>query len=187
MALCVAAGCQSARVGSPLTGSVGGNAPEQQMEFWHQLAERPVTSNDEAFHGMLIFTDGQDPASDYAGRVDAMRARRMLPSGFNAPPERAVDRGTLAVAMVRALAIKGGWVMHAFGPSPRYAVKEMQFLNLYPPSSPNQTFSGGEFLAVLSKAEEYQRAHGKEQRTADFGNTEVPVESPQSQESAPGT
>jgi hypothetical protein len=152
----VAGGCQPAKVQDPLTRTFGGNADDQQLEFWHRLADRPVTSNDEAFHGLLIFTDGQDPATDYAGRVAALRKRGMLPADFNQPADQSVDRGTLAVALAKALKIRGGLTMSLFGPSPRYATKELEFLNLYPTSSPNQTFSGTEFLGIMAKAEEYQ-------------------------------
>src|SRR5215208_6152833 len=104
LTLCLA-GCQSAKVSDPLTASIGGNDPGEQVEFWHQLAERPVTSNDEAFHGLLLFMDGQDPAKDYAGRVAELKRRKMLPGDFDAPSNDAVTRGTLAVALVRALDI----------------------------------------------------------------------------------
>src|SRR5215212_400513 len=80
-----ATGCQSAKVSDPLTASIGGNDPGEQVEFWHRLAERPVTSNDEAFHGLLLFLDDQDPAKDYAGRVAELKRRKMLPGGFDAP------------------------------------------------------------------------------------------------------
>jgi len=149
-------GCQTTKVQDPLTRSYGGNADEQQLEFWHRLADRPVTSYDEAFHGLLIFTDGQDPANDYPGRVATLRQRGMLPADFNQPADQSVDRGTLAVALAKALKIRGGITMSLFGPSPRYATKELEFLNLYPTSSPNQTFSGTEFLGIMAKAEEYQ-------------------------------
>lgn len=149
-------GCQPAKVQDPLTRTYGGNADDQQLEFWHRLADRPVTSNDEAFHGLLIFTDGQDPAGDYAGRVATLRKRGMLPADFNQPADQSVDRGTIAVALAKALKIRGGLTMSLFGPSPRYATKELEFLNLYPTSSPNQTFSGTEFLGIMAKAEEYQ-------------------------------
>ena len=33
----------------------------------------------------------------------------------------------------------------------------MVFLGIYPPSSPNQTFSGTEYLGIIGKAEDYQR------------------------------
>lgn len=155
-----AAGCQSARVANPLTKTMSGNDPSQQMDFLHTLADRNITSNDEAFHGLVLFLDGSDPAGDYAARVALLRTRKMLPAGFDQSADHAVERGTLAVALVRALSIKGGLTMRVLGPSPRYAVRELQYLDIYPPSSPNQTFKGSEFLSILSKAEDYQKNHG---------------------------
>jgi hypothetical protein len=150
-------GCTAARVDQPLTAQLGADDPDTQLEFWHSLAQQPVTSNDDAFHGLLLFLDGADPAADYAGRVDALKQRKLLPHGFSAPAEQAVDRGTLAVALSRVLQIRGGVVMSLTGPSPRYATKELMFLGIYPPSSPNQTFSGTEYLGIIGKAEDYQR------------------------------
>lgn len=161
------AGCQTARVQDPLTRTVGGNGDEDQLEFWHQLADRPVTSNDEAFHGLLLFANGTDPAADYPGRVAALKTRGMLSAGFGSPADEAIDRGTLAVAMAKALKIRGGLVMSVFGPSKRYAVRELQFLNLFPPSSQNQTFSGSEFLGILAKAEEYQNSPSRGSQSVD--------------------
>jgi hypothetical protein len=155
--LALVAGCQSARVAEPLAGKLGGNEPDQQMEFWHQLAERPVTSNDDAFHGLLLYLDGADPAADYAGRVQTLKDRGLLPKNFDEPANQAIERGTLAVAITRALNIKGGWAMRAFGPTPRYATRELVYLDLYPPSGPNQTFSGTEFLGIMGKFEDWQR------------------------------
>jgi hypothetical protein len=153
-------GCQTARVAQPLTVQHGGNDDFEQLEFWHSLAGRPVTSNDEAFHGLLLFLEGSDPGSDYPGRVAALRSRRLLQASFNQPADEAVDRGTLAVAIVRALHIEGGVGLRLLGGSPlagRYAVRELQFMELFPASSPNQTFSGTEFLGIIGKLEDYRR------------------------------
>ena len=119
-----------------------------------------MTSNDDAFHGLLLFLDGDDPAADYAGRVRTLQSRGLLPKSFNQPAEQAVQRGTLAVALVKALDIKGGVMLRLLGPTPRYAVRELVFMELYPPSSPSQTFSGVEFLGIIAKAEDYQRQEG---------------------------
>jgi hypothetical protein len=150
-------GCTAARVEEPLTAKYGAGDEDTQLEFWHSLAEQPVTSNDDAFHGLLLFLDGTDGNADYDGRVAALKDRRLLPAGFDQPAEQGVDRGTLAVALSRALGIRGGVVMSLIGPSARYATKELIFLGIYPPSSPNQTFSGTEFLGIVGKAEDYQR------------------------------
>lgn len=150
-------GCGTAKVAHPLTAELSGNDPDSQIEFWHTLAHRPVTSNDEAFHGLLLFVNGEDPAQDYAGRLAALHERQMLPKGFDSPAEEAVQRGTLAVAFCRLLEVKGGVMMHVVGPMPRYATRELQYMNIFPPSSPRQTFSGNEFLAVIARVEDYQR------------------------------
>lgn len=151
--------CQMAHVKEPLTQTTGGSDPDAQMSFWHDLATRPVTCNDEAFHALLLYVDSKDDATDYDGRIKALRARGMLPAGFNAPANEAVSRGVLAYALVKMLGIQGGWVMHVFGPSERYAVRELMYEGMYPPSSPQQTFSGTEFLGIMGKAEDYRREH----------------------------
>jgi hypothetical protein len=157
VAVILLTGCQAARVDRPLTAELGDSDEETQLEFWHTLAQQPVTSNDDAFHGLLLFLDGADPGPDYAARRAALKDRRLLPKGFDAPAEQAVDRGTLAVALSRALGVRGGIMMSISPSCPRYATKELVFLGIYPPSSPNQTFSGTEYLGIIGKAEDYQR------------------------------
>jgi hypothetical protein len=176
----LAAGCQTARVQQPLTRELGGNDPNQQLEFWNRLAQQPVTSNDDAFHGLLLYLDGDDPADDYAGRVRTLRSRKMLPAGFDQQPEQAIERGTLAVALLKALDIKGGLMLRVVGPMPRYAVRELVFMELYPPSSPQQTFSGAEFLGIMGKVEDYQRGQeaSARGRRRDSGTTVVPEPRP---------
>lgn len=154
----IAAGCHTAKVAQPLTGKLAGNDPDSQLEFWHTLATRPVTSNDEAFHGLLLYTDGQDPAKDYGGRVQTLKGRKMLPGNFDRSADEAVQRGPLAVAICRALEIKGGVMLRLTG-AQRYAVRELQFLDLYPPSGPHQTFSGSEYLGIIGRMEDYQRGN----------------------------
>jgi len=156
------AGCKSAKVAQPLTADLSGNDPESQMEFWHALAERPVTSNDEAFHGLMLYLDQKDDAADYAGRVSTLKSRGLLPPKFDRPADESISRGVLAVAIVRALEIKGGWVLRVAPRSPRYATRELMYMNLYPVSSPNQTFTGNEFLGIIGRMEDYQRSNPAE-------------------------
>jgi hypothetical protein len=153
------AGCKSAQVGEPLTARLGGNDTDSQMEFWHSLAGQNLCSNDEAFHGLLLYLDGTDPANDYAGRVRVLKERKLLNAGFDQPANQAVSRGTLAVALVRALKIKGGLLQRMTNDHPRYATRELMYMELYPPSSPHQTFSGTEFLGIMGRIEDYQRGN----------------------------
>lgn len=165
----VGVGCKTSTVSDPLTRTRGGNEPAQQMRFWHTLAQRPLTCNDEAFHGLLLFADGRDPAENYDERVRHLKSRRMLPDSFDRPGDEAVTRGTVAVAVVRLLDIEGGWAMRVFGPTPRYSVRELNYRGVYPPSTPYQKFSGAEFVGIIGRVEDFQRAgdNGKFTRRAD--------------------
>ncbi|MEZ0266589.1 MAG: hypothetical protein ACAI43_17810 [Phycisphaerae bacterium] len=155
----ILAGCQSAKVPDPITAKLGGSDADSQMEFWHTLAGRNLCSNDEAFHGLLLFLDGTDPATDYAGRLALLKKRGLVHADFNEPGDLSVKRGTLAVAIVRTLKIKGGLFQHLTNDHPRYATRELMFMELYPLSSPHQTFSGTEFVGVIGKLEDYQRGN----------------------------
>jgi hypothetical protein len=167
----VSPGCQSARVAEPLTKTLAGGDDDTQLEFWHKLAEQPVTCNDEAFHGLLLFFDEKDPNADYASRVQALKSRGWLDAGFDRPADQAVSRGTLARALTRALNIKGGVMMHLTGGYDRYATRELIYMDLYPPSSPNQTFTGSEFLGIMGRVEDWQRGNA-----ADYPAAVMPGE-----------
>ena len=180
------AGCGAAKVANPLTAELAGNDPDSQLAFWHTLAERPVTSNDEAFHGLLLFVDDEDPTQDYAERVETLRSRQMLPTGFDRPADEAILRGTLAVAITRILDLKGGLMMHLVGPSPRYATRELLHERIYPPSSRNQTFSGAEFLGVIGRIEDYQRVHHPIDSGTIRSGEEQPVDDAEEVEAAEG-
>jgi hypothetical protein len=152
------AGCTTAHVREPLTKTLAGNQAEAQGEFWYQLARRPIASNDETFHALLLYLDGKDDSKNYTDRVKTLQSRQMLPAGFNGGGDDAADRGTLAVALDKMLKINGGLTMHLFGASPRYALRAAVDRGILPPSSPNQGFTGGEFVGIMQKAEEFQ--HG---------------------------
>jgi hypothetical protein len=186
LSLVFVTGCQGPKVASPVTAETSGNEPSQQMAFWHTLAERPLTSNDEAFHGLLLFLDGKSVPA-YADRVALLKSKQMLKEDFDEPADQAVRRGTLAIAMVKALQIKGGITLTLLGPTERYAVRELEFQNLLPPSSAHQTLSGAEFVGVIGRMEDYQRVEPSRanERTAGeieqgkaLGQTAKPATSP---------
>jgi hypothetical protein len=150
-------GCHSATVKTPVDSKLSGNDADSQMNFWHELADRPVTCNDDAFHALLLYADGHDNSKTYDDRVSALKTKGFLPGSFSEPANMAIKRGVLAVAIVKMEKIKGGWVMRVFGPTQRYAVKELEYMGIYPISSPQQTFSGAEFVGIMGKLDDYQQ------------------------------
>jgi hypothetical protein len=157
-ALAALAGCQTATVSRSVVADVGGDDQDSQISFWHTLATKPVASNDDAFHAILLDVDETDPNPDYAARVKALKARGFLLSCFDRPAKEGVTRGTMAVALYQMAGIKGGVMLQIFGPNERYCVRELRYLNMLPPSSPNQTFSGVELVGVIGRYEDF--VHG---------------------------
>src|SRR5213593_4859183 len=90
----IVVGCHTPRAGKPLEPKLAGSNPDAQVDFWHSLNTEAVASNDEAFHGLLLYMDGKDDSADYAARVANLKSRNMLPAGFNEPAEQGVRRGT---------------------------------------------------------------------------------------------
>ena len=184
--LLLTSGCQIKPVAQPLAPELSGSDPEAQMEFWHTLVDRKITSNDEAFHGLLLFLDHEDPSEDYEARVALLKERQMIPESFNQPAGAPIQRGTLAVALARALQIKGGVTMRVMGPSPRYATRELQYLSLYPASSPRQTFSGSEFLGIIGRAEDYERKFAFKKPAGELPEIEDTGEDRVAEQAKPG-
>jgi hypothetical protein len=164
----IAAGCHAPHAGPPLTEKFAGNDADAQLEFWHELGDRSMTTNDDAFHGVLLYADGKDDSADYAARVATLKSRKMLSANFNGLADEALSRGTLAVAIVRVLEIRGGLMMHLVGPTERYAIRELMYRGLYPQSSPNQTFSGSEFVGIMGRIEDYQRGDPADKPAAEL-------------------
>jgi hypothetical protein len=152
----LAAGCQSAHVTQSVVAKFPGDDADAQLSFWHELANHHLTSNDDAFHGILLDVDGHDKSTNYAQRVATLKSRGMLKASFNEPADTAIERGTLATVVVKVLGIRGGWAMHVFGDTPRYALRELVYLGIFPPSSTQQTFSGSEFVGVIGKIDDSQ-------------------------------
>lgn len=168
-ALLASAGCKVATVQQTVVSQLEApGSPEGQMEFWHRLAEQPLTSNDDAFHGLLLFADGGDDSADYAARVARLKQRGLLPAWFDAPATEAVQRGIVAMAMLKLIDERGGLMLRLLGPTPRYATREAVHLGLMPASSPRQTFTGGQFVGVIGRVEDFQRGNPADRPAAQL-------------------
>ncbi len=162
------AACSAPRTATPLTAKLGKDDAGTQLEFWHELGQQPMTSHDDAFHGFLLYLDGGDSASDYAGRVARLKKRGLLADSFNRPADEAIQRGTLAVMICHAVDLKGGVTYSLLGPTPRYATRELQYAGLYPLSTPNQIFTGAEYLGIIGRLEDYQRGNAADKPASEL-------------------
>lgn len=148
------------------------------LDFWHRLNERPAISNDEGLHGVLVLMAGNDPTVTYEDRLALLREEGWIPGSFDEPSDLAMQRGTLAKAIVEAIGIEGG-VMYRVTGARRYADRELVALNIMSPGTELQAVSGSDFLGIITRAQGYAMLQGVELGRESFGaEPPAPLEPP---------
>jgi hypothetical protein len=155
LALAVACGCERSRVEDSAVERFPRST--QELDFIDALMNQVVVTNGDALHGLISFADGADLATTYEGRVEVAKRKGWIPAGWDRPAEESAQVGWIAVAGCRILDIKGGLTMRLSGPTPRYATKELVFMDIIPLRTENQSLSGKEFVDLLNRLERFQK------------------------------
>ena len=129
----------------------------QELDFLEALDKQVVVTNGDALHALIAFADGADLATTYAGRVQVAQAKGWIPAGWDRPADESAQVGWMAVAGCRIVGIKGGLTMRLTGPTPRYATKELVFMDVIPLRTENQALSGQEFVDFVNRLGRIQR------------------------------
>lgn len=132
-------------------------ASKDELEFLDALDKQMVVTNDDALHGLIAFADGTDLSAGYEGRVEVAKKKRWIPDSWSRPADESAQVGWMAVAGCRILNVKGGLTMRLTGPTPRYATKELVFMDVLPLRTENQSLSGREFVDYLNRLNRFQR------------------------------
>jgi hypothetical protein len=149
-------GCAQTRLQNSVNTEYDPADTTASLNFWHELALREAVSNNEAMHALVRLAGGDDPADSYLQRRQWLIDQGLLADDFNEPADAPATRGMVAQVLCNILDIDGGLTMRLIGPHPRYATRELVFLDIYEPSSPQQGFSGIQFVEVINEAEDFQ-------------------------------
>jgi hypothetical protein len=148
-------GCETTRRASPLVTDYDQQNAEAELDFWHGLADQPITTNNDAFHGLIEFDQGNDPMRTYEDRVSWLVDSGYLDPGFAGEADEAVQRGTVAQVLARMLEIDGGVTMRIVGAHPRYATRELVYLQIMRRGSDQQGLSGIQFVGLIGRAHDF--------------------------------
>lgn len=180
--------CSRTMITDPVPTAAMADTPDATLEFWHTLPAQSAISNDEGLHGVILLVDGADPNPTYEDRVAALKQRGWIDEGFDEPANMAMQRGTLAKALAHALDIRGGVMMHLTGRAPRYAAKELSYLGvMQADATSNQVISGLDYLAIISKAQDYMIAGQVRAQAAAAAAAAARTAEPLPGDPAPGT
>jgi hypothetical protein len=177
------AGCARTVVENPENTNYPADDVSAQLDFWHNLPGRTAVTNDEGFHGVILFFEGSDTLGSYEARVERLKELGWLNDGFDEEPNLALQRGTLARILVRALDIDGGVMMFVTNKHPRYANKELQFLGIMPYGDEYMVLDGLDYVGVISRAQDFMVARGQreDERLRDLEeirDPDAPAEQP---------
>lgn len=151
-------GCARTVVVDPQETSYDPNDISSQLDFWHEMPGRSAITNDEGVHGVILMMNGSDTTGSYENRLGYLEENGWLPERLAGEESNvAMQRGTLASILTSVMDIDGGVMMQLTNKSPRYAYREMVYLNLMPEGSEQMVLDGLDYLGVISKCEDFLR------------------------------
>jgi hypothetical protein len=130
-------------------------APDDELDFWDDLATRSVVTNHDAIHGLLLAA-GTTSDDDFAARLEAARHRGWIGEDENPDPNESASVGMISYAVCDILDIDGGVTMRIFGPSRRYCTRELVFLKLIPLRTEAQSLTGLEFIDLMGRIDDWR-------------------------------
>lgn len=163
LTLLLTGGCAMDRTVAPDSVAETYGSPDDELDFLDGLERRRVVTNHDALFGLLMAADQAGVPEVYEEQLAAARERGWVSSDRDLPANESARVGMIAVAVCDILEIKGGVTMRLFGPSPRYATRELVFRRILPRRTENQSMTGLEFIDLLSRVQERQDFRRAEQ------------------------
>ena len=124
---------------------------DEEVEFFEELKDSMVVSNEDALHALYLLADGEDYWDTYADRVAEAQRRRWIPTSFSEPSTESAEVGWIATASCRIAGLDGGVSMRIWGPIPRYAVRELRNSHILIGKQESMSFTGAEFVDFLTR------------------------------------
>lgn len=168
-ALAIAAGLVALLAGLTLTGcqtpepraTTQPTVPQEgNAELIMHISSQPFVTAEPAYRAAYLLSKGETFAGSFDELADAMRSEGLIGKGWRHTPEQLLDRAAIGFLICRACDIRSGlnWNLTGLG---RYAWRELQYHRIAAGGSEYGLMSGGEFVGVLSRAEDYLRRTGK--------------------------
>lgn len=150
-------GCQAA---GPRAATTQPAVPvEGNAALTEYIADQPFVTVEPAYRAVYVLRHGEVFEGDFAALTDALRDSRIIGSGWNHRPDALIDRAVIGYMFCRACNVRSGVNWHLTGLG-RYAWRELIYLGIAGPVSEWGYVPGGEFVGMLSRAEDYLHGQG---------------------------
>ena len=132
--------------------------PPLKELYFAQLVQKRVTFGYDAAKVIVILMGVDEEYLDLTSQVGYLQQRGFLPRRLQQSfdPMQPLRKGLAAYLFRQALGIRGGITLHLFGPSERYALKELVFQGFMVPGHVNDLVTGGELVQLMIQAAQHQ-------------------------------
>ncbi len=122
------------------------------------LISKRVAFGYDAAKAIVILMGVDEEYIDLAAQVAYLRDNGMLPKRAQGAfdPMQPLRKGLAAYLFCRALKVPGGVAWHLFGPTQRYALKEMVFRGWMPPGQVSDLVNGAELVQLMNQAAQHR-------------------------------
>lgn len=124
--------------------------------YFAMAAQKRIVYNYDAAKAMVILMQVDEEYIALDAQVGYLREQGLIPRRAAFDPALPLRRGLLAYMVRQALGVPGGVALHLFGPSQRYALKELSVQGLISPGLTRDLISGEEFVQVMNQAVQYR-------------------------------
>lgn len=124
---------------------------DEEIDFLAAVERMNAVTNNDALHAFFLLQDGDDAHADYMARRAEAQRRGWMPGDASPRPNEAAKVGWMAMAGCEVMQVKGGLTMHVLGNSPRYATRELVFMEILPLRTENQILTGTEFVDYINR------------------------------------
>lgn len=144
-------GCRSTMSHSDSQGVVPAESNAELIEY---IAEQPFVTAEAAYRSIYILSKGQVYSGDFGGLTETLASEKIVSPMWRHSADHVLNRGAVGFMVARAIDIQGGinWFLTGLG---RYALRELQYRQIAHSGGELSLVSGGEYLGMLARAEEY--------------------------------
>jgi hypothetical protein len=134
-------------------------APRPMKElYFNQLGQKRIAFRYDAAKAVTLLMNVDQKYIDLDAQTAYLRELKLLPAKYDGSfdPMQPLRKGVLAFMFYRLLELRGGVVLMLFGPSERYALKELAFQGFLAPGHVDDLVSGEELVYLLTRATEHR-------------------------------
>lgn len=143
---------------------------DQNAELIVFISDQPYVTAEAGYRAIHVLCTGAVFDGDYAALQSDLIERDVVARKWGHHPDECLDRAAVGYMVARAVEIRTGLNWQLFGLG-RYAWRELIYRGIAHPGSEYNLVSGGEFLGILARAEEFRFERGQPlQERAELGN-----------------